>query len=220
MDSTCRISLPACTRADCNSRMAQSQCGRSSWFDSGISDVSRRIHIFGASGSGTSTLGRMLSERLAIPWFDVDDYYWQSDPPYTAKRTIDERLALLRADLDQSESWTLSGSLDGWGDPLRARFALVVFLEVPTSERIRRLRARESARFGASAVAPGGWFHKNHEDFVAWASRYEHNDLEGRSRRRHEAWIPTLTCPVLRLDGQQPLSELVERVVAATHAAH
>ena len=34
------------------------------------------IHIYGASGSGTSTLGRKLSEELGYKFMDTDDYFW------------------------------------------------------------------------------------------------------------------------------------------------
>jgi Shikimate kinase len=41
-----------------------------------------RIHILGASGSGTTTLGRALAERLQYPHFDTDDSFWvPTDPP-------------------------------------------------------------------------------------------------------------------------------------------
>jgi adenylate kinase family enzyme len=36
-----------------------------------------RVHIFGASGSGTTTLGRTLAERLGVRFFDGDDYFWE-----------------------------------------------------------------------------------------------------------------------------------------------
>lgn len=36
-----------------------------------------RIYIFGAAGSGVTTLGKELSSSLSIPTFDIDDYYWQ-----------------------------------------------------------------------------------------------------------------------------------------------
>ena len=41
-----------------------------------------RIHILGASGSGTTTLGRALAARLQCPHFDTDDCFWlPTDPP-------------------------------------------------------------------------------------------------------------------------------------------
>lgn len=49
----------------------------------------------------------------------------------------------------------LSGPLCGRGDPLIPEFDLVVFLVVPTEGRLARLRAREAARYGHAAIAPG-----------------------------------------------------------------
>jgi adenylate kinase family enzyme len=47
----------------------------------------QRIHILGASGSGTTTLGRALSERLQCPHFDTDNYFWlPTDPPWVQSR--------------------------------------------------------------------------------------------------------------------------------------
>src|SRR5690349_3503998 len=100
------------------------------------------IHITGASGSGVSTLGAALAERLGAPQFDVDDFFWMpTDPPFTDKRPVAERLALLEERL-VGDRWVLSGSLVGWGDPLTRRFDLVVFLYTPADIRMARLRAR------------------------------------------------------------------------------
>jgi hypothetical protein len=77
------------------------------------------------------------------------------------------------------------------------------------------LRAREAAHFGADAVAPGGWRHRDTEDFVEWASHYEDGDREGRSLAKHTAWLAALPCPVLRLDGSRPFPELVAACLAA-----
>ena len=35
---------------------------------------------------------------------------------------------------------------------------------------------------------------------------------EGRNLARHQAWLATLPCAVLRLDGTQPMPELVREV--------
>jgi len=76
-----------------------------------------RIHIVGASGSGTTTLGRALAERLQCPHFDTDAYFWlPTEPPFTEKRETILRQRLLMDDLTARKSWVLSGSLCGWGD--------------------------------------------------------------------------------------------------------
>jgi hypothetical protein len=52
-------------------------------------------------------------------------------------------------------------------------------------------------------------------EFIEWASHYDDGTRGGRSLPRHEAWLKTLSCPVLRLDGTVPVSELVDGVLAA-----
>lgn len=34
------------------------------------------IHIFGASGSGTSTIGKYISVKWNYYFMDTDDYFW------------------------------------------------------------------------------------------------------------------------------------------------
>jgi adenylate kinase family enzyme len=177
---------------------------------------SRRIHVMGASGAGVTTLGRALADVLAIPHHDTDDYFWQPTiPPYQKKREIADRLRLMREMFLGRADWVLSGSLEGWGNPIVADFDLVVFLHTAKEIRMQRLRAREARHFGSDAVAPGGWRHQETEEFIEWASHYDDGDREGRTFEKHQAWLAKLSCPVLRLNGARPLPELVEAVVAA-----
>jgi adenylate kinase family enzyme len=171
---------------------------------------SRRIHIMGASGAGVTSLGRALADALAIPHHDTDDYFWQpTTPPYQDKREIADRLRLMREVFLPRADWVLSGSLESWGDAIIPAFDLVVFVMTPWAVRLQRLRAREATHFGADAVAPDGWRHQETEEFIEWASHYDAGDREGRSLTRHQAWLATLPCPALRLDGSRPLPELV-----------
>lgn len=38
-----------------------------------------RVNIIGTSGSGKSTLARRLSEKLAIPYVEMDALFWLKD---------------------------------------------------------------------------------------------------------------------------------------------
>ena len=115
-----------------------------------------RIHIFGASGTGTTSLAVAIATRYGHRHLDTDDFYWmRTDPPYREVRPPEDRLALLRRSIRETHSWVLSGSLCGWGDPLIPAFELVVFVTVPTAVRLARLGAREIERYGRHAIAPG-----------------------------------------------------------------
>jgi adenylate kinase family enzyme len=169
--------------------------------------MTKRIHLVGASGSGTTTLGRVLAERLGVPHFDTDTYFWlPTDPPFREQRPVPDRIAMLSADLDQSDAWVLSGSLVGWGDVLAPRFDLVIFLWVPPDLRLARLRARERERYG-TAIEPGGSMHEGSTAFMAWAAGYDDDNFQGRSRRVHERWLAQFSCPVVRLEGEESVEE-------------
>lgn len=160
-----------------------------------------RIHILGAAGVGTTTLGKALAECLNVAYFDSDDFYWQQTPaPFTVARAKDARIRLLQEQTTGLEGWVLSGSLCGWGDFLIQHFTHAVFLRLDPEIRRHRLRLREVQRYGAE-ILPGGSRHENSAAFLAWAARYDGGNHSLRSLRRHETWLKTLSCPVIRLDS-------------------
>lgn len=163
------------------------------------------IHITGASGSGTTTLGQALAQALPLRHLDADDYYWlPTSPPFRHKRDAAERLALLDSGIASGGAVVLSGSIVGWGDAVENAFGLIVFLYLPADIRLERLRQREVDRHGA--VDPA---------FLQWAAQYDGGTAEGRSLGKHHAWLAQRTCPVLRLQEDMPVHERVARVLAA-----
>ncbi len=173
----------------------------------------QRIHIFGASGSGTTTLGRTLAERMGGGFLDTDAYYWQpTDPPFTEKRDPAERIAMIERDIRESDDWVLSGSLCGWGDPLIPRFTLAVFLYLPPAPRMARLARRERDRHGPR-IAPDGDMHAAHVAFMDWARSYDTATTPVRSLDLHETWMRELPCPVIRLDASRPAAALRDEVL-------
>jgi adenylate kinase family enzyme len=178
-----------------------------------------RIHIVGASGSGTTSLASAIATRYGHRHLDTDDFFWKpTSPPYREKRPREERLPLLRQALLESGPWVLSGSLCGWGDSLIPEFELVVFLAVPTPVRLMRLRARETERYGQHAIMPGGELYTAHVEFLEWAGHYDTGGLEMRSRALHEAWLASIPCAVVRLDGDLSVAEQLVRIEATRDA--
>ena len=129
------------------------------------------IHIFGASGSGVSTLGWHLGQALNVPYLDADNFYWMAtDPPFTTKVPADERLRNLVNSVDTLDDWILGGSVCGWGDALIPRFDTAVFVYLPPAVRLARLQEREATRHG-DRIKPGGDMHAQHVAFMevgAW----------------------------------------------------
>jgi adenylate kinase family enzyme len=166
-----------------------------------------RLLVTGASGSGVTTLGEGLAAALALPHVEVDPVFWlPTDPPFTDKRPIPERLALLGARLSPP-GWVLSGSCNGWGDPATGRATAAILVETPTPVRLARLAERERRRFGERIASDGdvaGDMAGQHRAFLAWAARYDDPTFDGRNHARHLGWLEASGLPFLRLDGTPP----------------
>lgn len=165
------------------------------------------IHIFGASGSGTSTLGQELANLMNYRQYDTDDYYWETtDPPFTTVRPKDERIALLKKDIEAADKCIITGSLCGWGDVFIPTFDLVLRIIVPTEIRTRRLEQRERNRFG-DRILVGGDMDDNHHKFMEWAKSYDTADINSRSKAMHDDWMNKITCKKITLDGTKSITE-------------
>jgi len=174
-----------------------------------------RIHITGASGAGTTTLGAALATKLGVPHFDSDDYFWlPTKIPYEQEREAALRNELLLRDLTAHASWVHSGSLDGWESGAEQQFTLAVLVYVPQELRLARLAEREREELG-DIIAPGGSRHADYREFMDWAARYDTAGLEQRSLVRHNAWLAELGCLVLRIEGDTTTAERIRRVLAA-----
>lgn len=172
--------------------------------------MKNHIHIFGASGSGTTTLGRELARQLPHVHLDSDDYFWSEK--FTKPRLQPERIELLTHAFKIQRQWILSGAICGWGDGLKNAFDLVVFLYVPSEVRLQRLEGRELERYGKEAL-PGGRMHKSFVEFMEWASMYDHGGPEIRSLALHQQWMKDLACPILKIEGEQTVEERIRIIV-------
>jgi adenylate kinase family enzyme len=167
----------------------------------------QHIHIFGATGSGTSSLGKALANELGYVHFDNDNYFFElSNNQFTRPRKPLIRDPMLFDDLKNTPSWVLSGTICGWGDFVIRYFDLIVFLWVPLKERMRRIEAREE-KLGRKIEDPSLPRYKTYKNFMKWASEYDTGNSNMRSLAQHEEWMKKLSCPLLKIEGDKSLDE-------------
>lgn len=168
------------------------------------------VHIYGASGSGTTTLAKYISEKCKYAFMDTDDYFWRpTDPPYQEKRSVSERLELMKRDIEKSDKVVISGSLVDWGDEMIPLFTLVIRMNTATEIRIERLKKREYEHFG-SRIKAGGDMYENHQEFLTWAAAYDCGDVNMRSKAKHDEWQKRLLCKQIMLDGSAEVEDNFE----------
>ena len=161
--------------------------------------MKRRIHIFGSSGSGTSSIGKAVCNEIGYEHFDSDNYLWlPTEEPYTVMRSSEEYIHIMGKDLTNNEKWILSGHVSfGLGDVYLPLYELVVFMYVPLDIRIERLKKREYERYGET-ILPSGDRYEHSKKFLEWASSYD-TASGGRSLQKHEKWLEGIKCPVLKI---------------------
>ncbi len=172
-----------------------------------------KLHIFGASGSGTTTLGEHLAAKLRWKHLDTDDYYWKpTDPPYLQKIPLSLRTARITSDFKQHNEVIISGSMVSWGKQWESVFDLAVFLYIPHAIRMERLRKREFERYGNVLTTDKAAISR-FEAFLGWASRYDDETFDGRSISTHQKWMDRLNCPILRIEGDTTITERMDLVL-------
>lgn len=164
-----------------------------------------KIHIFGAAGAGSTTLGKLLSKRLSIKQIDVDDLAWDhTTRPYGKRLPRQAKISGLREAIAGNPAAVVTGSLCGWGDKLINGFDAGIFLCVPTYERLRRINRRQTENFGAEAIAVGGEYHNDHESLMTWAGLYDYSTPNMISYAQHRQWMRKRSYPILTLRGVAP----------------
>lgn len=170
------------------------------------------IHIFGASGSGTTTLGKRISERYGLYHLDADDYIWlQTDPMFTQKREPNQSLYLLSQDLIKYANVVISGTLINWGIKLIPKIDLAIRIEASTEIRLKRIQIREHEMFG-TRIDKGGDMYLQHLAFLERAACFDTGDENVRSRVRYDKWEKLYQCAVITLNGNLEVDENMKRL--------
>ena len=176
--------------------------------------MKKHIHIFGASGSGTTTIAKGVCEQVNYKHFDSDNYFWlPTADSFTVERDKKECIHLMQNDLQSNNQWVLSGSITGWGDILLPLFDLVVFVYVPQDTRIDRLKKREVERYGNRILYDGDRYEDSLK-FIEWAATYDSGTSNGRSLPKHEAWLKNVVCPIIKVENYD-LEESIQKVINA-----
>lgn len=154
----------------------------------------RGIIVFGAIGSGKTTVGRELARILRFKHMDIEDYcFRESEIPYTSERPREECINLMIADMEKHRSFVLSAVTGDFGDVIESFYGLGVYIITPIELRMKRLEQRIFEQHG-DRIRKGGDMYEQHIKFIEIAA--------SRSTERIERWARTLLCPIIRVDGE------------------
>lgn len=98
----------------------------------------KRVLIIGNSGCGKSTLARRLAERLSLPYFPSDPFYWEDNwKPAPPKRVQQQLLKVV-----EQQAWVLDGNFDDHRESVWQCADCLVWLDYSLPTILSRVIAR------------------------------------------------------------------------------
>jgi adenylate kinase family enzyme len=89
----------------------------------------RRIAVYGPSGSGKTTLARRLSERLAVPYIELDALFHQ--PGWQPAPRDEFRAKVAAALVANPDGWVVDGNYSSARDIVLAEADTAVWIRLP-----------------------------------------------------------------------------------------
>jgi adenylate kinase family enzyme len=157
----------------------------------------RKILVYGATGSGKSTMAVALGELTGIPVTSVDDICWS---PGWVQMPQDEQVATFDR-ITGGDSWVLDSAYNAWRHLAHERADLVVALDYARLTSLSRLLRRTMVRMVTREEVCNGNRESFREIFLARDSILLWHVTSFR-RKRHEmrAWEAAASGPpVIRL---------------------
>lgn len=165
------------------------------------------ILICGLNGTGKSTLGKALAEKLHFYFIDNEDLYFPKTDPdyiYASPRTRQEVEKLLFHEVKTHENFVFASVKGDYGEAFYPFLQYAIWMDVPKTIRIQRVRNRSFQKFG-NRMLSGGDLHDREEQFFDF--------VKARAENTVEEWISSLTCPVIPVDGTRPIEENVTFII-------
>jgi adenylate kinase family enzyme len=173
--------------------------------------VKRVCLIATASGCGKTTTGRMLAERLGVPFYELDGLY---HGPNWTPATREEMLAKVEP-IVATEEWVIDGTYRGLiGDIVPESAELVVWLDLPMRVWLPRL-VRRSARYVTRRVELWNGNRERWRDVLHPTNSVVIYALRNYRKTRRTLAAELTRFPVVRLRSTREVDVLLRRAERA-----
>lgn len=172
-----------------------------------------KLFIYGASGSGVTSIANELSNKFDIPNLDSDDVFWkETNPPYTDVNELYTQYSLFSDFISSNSNWIISGSNLFWQSLISKEAKVIIFVELDDEIRMDRTKRREEIKYG-ERILFGGDMYNTHMEFMSWSKRYSSSNDPHFCLKRHLEWYEGFTKKKLRIDNSQPMHETMKEVL-------
>ncbi len=171
------------------------------------------IHVMGASGSGTSSLGEYLGRELGFDVIESDFYKWkQTIPQFQVMRPIEESNKLLLDKIANSENLIIAGSLHS-NSVIFKYIDIIIYLKCPTHIRLKRIKQRDIDVGRNSLNSDDAEVRENFLGFLELAKKYNSLGLDKRSRASQKWVISSCNAKVIKIRTNRKVEKVRNNVL-------
>lgn len=160
----------------------------------------KRIRIIGTPGSGKTYLAKLISKKLKIPVYDLDDVYWQKK--YT-KRRDPKKIGKLIKKIIKKRKWIIEGMQ--WGiesEWIVKRSDVTVWVDPGLIKIIFRLIMRHVKRKEKTLIGT--------LQLLKAATKYKLNIFSGH-KKAHKDYLKKYNNKFIIIKGNKDLQEFLEK---------
>jgi len=163
--------------------------------------------ILGFSGCGKSTLARFLGEKYQIPVLHLDSVHFTAN---WVERPLEEKLADVRAFLDNNDSWVIDGNYSQVEDVRRLEEAdTIILLELNRFVCLYRILKRWWTYKGQTRPDMAeGCLEKVDWEFVRWVL---HDGRNAKKKAYYDSIAAKYPKKTIRIRTRKQQKELLDR---------
>ncbi|MEC0243623.1 hypothetical protein P4H66_27775 [Paenibacillus dokdonensis] len=133
----------------------------------------KRIHIIGGSGSGKSYISALLSQKLNIPHYDLDDIFWDNNAEVYGIRAPEEQRNQKLIEIIGQDSWIIEGVYrSSWVDPSFLVAEKIIVLMPTLSVQEMRIWKRYEERISGIVTSKKKETLEGVKDLLEWNEQY------------------------------------------------
>ncbi|EMS71897.1 hypothetical protein [Ruminiclostridium cellobioparum] len=159
----------------------------------------KKIYIIGIVASGKTTLARKLSQKLGIPWYELDCIIYNDHPGGRHKRTPEQQVELIH-EIDKAGQWIVEGTYRQSCHCLLDMADTIIFLDPPLWKR----KFRILKRFVKQQLGIEKCHYKSNMKMLKlmyrWTGEFE------AGRQKFEGMLRQYKSKVVRVSGNSDLS--------------
>lgn len=152
----------------------------------------RKILIIGIVASGKTTLAKRLSQKVDVPWYELDSIVHHKTPTGRYKRSAEEQVEVIK-EIDRKGTWIFEGTDRDSYQCLYQMADTIIFLDTPLWKR----RVRILTRFLKQRLGIEKCHYK--PDIMMLKMMYKWTSDFEQSRNDFEAKLKIYNAKVIRL---------------------